>query len=114
MNKVALITGITGQDGAYLAELLLNKGYTVALATLGGGRIGIAAQAVGIAQASLEAAVKYAGERQQFEQARAGAAKIAAMGSSNMKSVRQLDHRLFDLADLVVSCIWIKIPNYLI
>lgn len=29
MNKVALITGITGQDGAYLAELLLEKGYTV-------------------------------------------------------------------------------------
>lgn len=29
MNKVALITGITGQDGAYLAELLLKKGYTV-------------------------------------------------------------------------------------
>ncbi|KTT19286.1 GDP-mannose 4,6-dehydratase [Pseudacidovorax intermedius] len=28
-NKVALITGITGQDGAYLAELLLNKGYIV-------------------------------------------------------------------------------------
>jgi GDPmannose 4,6-dehydratase len=29
MLKVALITGITGQDGAYLAEFLLNKGYTV-------------------------------------------------------------------------------------
>ena len=29
MNKVALITGITGQDGAYLAELLLEKGYVV-------------------------------------------------------------------------------------
>jgi len=29
MAKVALITGITGQDGAYLAELLLNKGYIV-------------------------------------------------------------------------------------
>ena len=29
MTKVALITGITGQDGAYLAELLLAKGYTV-------------------------------------------------------------------------------------
>lgn len=28
-NKVALISGITGQDGAYLAELLLRKGYTV-------------------------------------------------------------------------------------
>lgn len=29
MDKVALITGITGQDGSYLAELLLEKGYTV-------------------------------------------------------------------------------------
>jgi GDPmannose 4,6-dehydratase len=28
-RKVALITGITGQDGALLAELLLQKGYTV-------------------------------------------------------------------------------------
>jgi GDPmannose 4,6-dehydratase len=28
-NKVALITGVTGQDGAYLAELLLGKGYIV-------------------------------------------------------------------------------------
>ena len=29
MSKVALITGVTGQDGAYLAELLLEKGYEV-------------------------------------------------------------------------------------
>lgn len=29
MSKIALITGITGQDGAYLAELLLSKGYEV-------------------------------------------------------------------------------------
>ena len=29
MAKVALITGVTGQDGAYLSELLLNKGYIV-------------------------------------------------------------------------------------
>ena len=28
-NKVALITGVTGQDGAYLSEFLLNKGYEV-------------------------------------------------------------------------------------
>ena len=27
--KVALITGVTGQDGAYLSEFLLNKGYIV-------------------------------------------------------------------------------------
>ena len=45
----------------------LNKGYSVALATLGGGRIGIAAQALGIAQAAVEAAVKYANEREQFD-----------------------------------------------
>ena len=29
MAKVALITGVTGQDGSYLAEFLLNKGYEV-------------------------------------------------------------------------------------
>jgi GDPmannose 4,6-dehydratase len=28
MSKVALITGITGQDGSYLTELLLSEGYT--------------------------------------------------------------------------------------
>ena len=29
MTKVSLITGITGQDGSYLAELLLDKNYEV-------------------------------------------------------------------------------------
>jgi len=29
MSKIALITGVTGQDGSYLSELLLNKGYEV-------------------------------------------------------------------------------------
>ena len=29
MGKTALITGITGQDGSYLAEILLKKGYKV-------------------------------------------------------------------------------------
>ena len=51
-------------------DLLLgevNKGYGIALATLGGGRIGIAAQALGIAQAAVEAATKYANERTQFD-----------------------------------------------
>ena len=28
-GRIALITGVTGQDGAYLSELLLNKGYIV-------------------------------------------------------------------------------------
>jgi GDPmannose 4,6-dehydratase len=29
MSKTALITGITGQDGSYLAELLLDMGYEI-------------------------------------------------------------------------------------
>jgi GDPmannose 4,6-dehydratase len=32
-RKVALVTGITGQDGSYLTELLLEKGYTVSSTT---------------------------------------------------------------------------------
>ncbi|HVP39406.1 MAG TPA: acyl-CoA dehydrogenase [Candidatus Saccharimonadales bacterium] len=48
---------LLGQEG---------QGYKIALDTLAGGRIGIAAQAVGIAQASLEAAQRYANERVQF------------------------------------------------
>jgi alkylation response protein AidB-like acyl-CoA dehydrogenase len=42
------------------------KGFVVAMATLDGGRIGIAAQAVGIAQAALDTARSYALEREQF------------------------------------------------
>jgi len=42
------------------------KGLAVALSNLEGGRIGIGAQAVGIARAALEAAVSYAKERTQF------------------------------------------------
>ena len=44
------------------------KGFAVAMATLDGGRIGIAAQAVGIAQAALDTARDYALEREQFGQ----------------------------------------------
>jgi len=43
-----------------------NRGFAVAMATLDGGRIGIAAQAVGIAQAAYDAARAYALERHQF------------------------------------------------
>ena len=41
-------------------------GFKIALSTLDGGRIGIASQALGIAQASLEASIKYSKERTQF------------------------------------------------
>lgn len=42
-------------------------GFKIAMHTLDGGRIGIAAQSIGIAQASLEAAIKYAEEREAFD-----------------------------------------------
>jgi len=44
----------------------VGKGFTVAMATLDGGRIGIAAQALGIAQAGYDVAREYALERRQF------------------------------------------------
>ncbi|MBI3120742.1 MAG: acyl-CoA dehydrogenase [candidate division NC10 bacterium] len=69
--------GIRGSSCAQLtfencrvpAENLLAKegeGFRIALATLDGGRIGIAAQAVGIARAALEASLDYAKQRVQF------------------------------------------------
>ena len=42
------------------------EGFKIAMATLDGGRIGVAAQAVGLAQGALEAAIKYSKERVQF------------------------------------------------
>ena len=42
------------------------KGFRIAMATLDGGRIGVAAQAVGIAQGAIDEAVKYTRERIQF------------------------------------------------
>jgi butyryl-CoA dehydrogenase len=46
----------------------VGKGLNVALATLDGGRIGIASQALGIAEACLEESVKYSKQRVQFGQ----------------------------------------------
>jgi alkylation response protein AidB-like acyl-CoA dehydrogenase len=51
---------LLGEEGA---------GFKVAMKTLDGGRIGIAAQALGIAQGAFEAALNYAKERKQFNQA---------------------------------------------
>ena len=74
-NKLGIRTSSTTEmvftDCRVPASCLLgieNKGLNVALATLDGGRVGIAAQAVGIAEAALDEAVKYAKERTQFGQ----------------------------------------------
>lgn len=46
----------------------INKGFKVAMVTLDGGRLGIASQALGIARASIDDSIKFAKEREQFEQ----------------------------------------------
>jgi butyryl-CoA dehydrogenase len=64
-------TELVFEDCAIPRENLLgelNKGFKVAMVTLDGGRLGIGAQALGIARASIEDAVKYAKEREQFDQ----------------------------------------------
>jgi butyryl-CoA dehydrogenase len=61
--------GYSFTDVQVPAENLLGvegMGYKIALATLDGGRISVAAQAVGIAQAALDASIAYSGQREQF------------------------------------------------
>jgi alkylation response protein AidB-like acyl-CoA dehydrogenase len=72
-EKLGLNSSITNDitvDGAYVErDRLLHeegRGFRVAMQTLDGGRIGIAAQAVGIAQAAYEVALAYARERRTF------------------------------------------------
>jgi alkylation response protein AidB-like acyl-CoA dehydrogenase len=72
------------------------KGFQVAMATLDGGRIGIAAQAVGIAQAAYDVAREYAKEREQFgrpiAEFQAIQHKLADM-STELDAARLLVHR---------------------
>ncbi|MGE5810653.1 MAG: acyl-CoA dehydrogenase [Ignavibacteria bacterium] len=62
------------------------KGFNFAMNTLNGGRIGISAQAIGIAEASLEAAIKYSKQRKAFGKT-----------ISNLQSIQ------FKLADMAVK-----------
>jgi len=96
--------GIRGSDTCELyfdnchvpIENLIDKegqGFRIALATLDGGRIGIAAQALGIAQAALDKSVQYSKERKQFGKTigsfGALQEKIAKMGT-NVEASRLL------------------------
>jgi alkylation response protein AidB-like acyl-CoA dehydrogenase len=77
------------------------KGFAVAMATLDGGRIGIAAQAVGIARAAFEAARDYALERRQF--------------GKRLADFQAIQHKLADMSMemdaarlLVLRAAWLK------
>ena len=72
-DKLGIVASSTAQlffDDVFVPENCLlgarGQGLKVALSTLDGGRIGIAAQALGIAQCALEASKKFAMEREQF------------------------------------------------
>ena len=81
----------------------LNKGFTIAMATLDGGRIGIAAQALGIAQRALEESTKYATEREAFGEKiaefQAIQWKLADMATET-EAARLLTYRAARLEDL--------------
>lgn len=73
-NVVVPKTQMLGQEG---------KGFAIAMKTLDGGRIGIASQALGIAQGAMDETVKYTKERKQFG-----------------RSIAQFQNTQFQMADL--------------
>lgn len=81
----------------------LHKGFKIAMATLDGGRIGIAAQALGIAQRALEESTKYAKEREAFGQKiaefQAIQWKLADM-ATEIDAARLLTYRAAQMEDL--------------
>jgi alkylation response protein AidB-like acyl-CoA dehydrogenase len=85
----------------------VNQGFKIALTQLDNGRVSIAAQAVGIAQAAMEEAVSYAKQRQQFGKAIAEfqltQAKIAKM-AMDIDAARLLTYRAASMMAKGVKC----------
>lgn len=88
-----------GEEGA---------GYKIALAGLEGGRIGIAAQSVGMARAAFEAALTYANEREAFGKPifehQSVQFKLADM-ATQIEAARQLIHHAASLKDAGLPCL---------
>ena len=94
-------------------------GFKIAMETLNGGRIGIASQALGIAQASLEASVRYSKQRKAFDQPIANlqaiqfklaematdtdAARLLTLEAANRKDSGQPYHKEAAMAKLLAS-----------
>ncbi len=93
------------------ADLMLGRegqGYKIALANLESGRIGIAAQAVGMARAAFEAALAYAKEREAFGTAiinhQAVSFRLADM-ATQIEAARHLVHNAARLKDAGLPCL---------
>lgn len=84
------------------------EGYKIALSNLESGRIGIAAQSVGMARAALEAAVEYANQRKAFGveivQHQAVAFRLADM-ATQIEAARQLIYHAATLKDAGMACL---------
>lgn len=108
-HKMGIRSSITKelvfQDVKVPAANMLGKegeGFKIAMATLDGGRIGVAAQALGIAQAALDHAIKYSKERQQFGKPIASNQAIAFMladMATKVEAARLLTYRAAYLKD---------------
>lgn len=110
------IHGKLGLRGQATAELVLEdvrvpasalmgpegKGFSIAMGALAKGRMSVAAGCVGIAQAALDAAVRYAGEREQFGKPIAGYQLVQELISDisvDVDAARMLTWRVADLVD---------------
>jgi len=99
-------------DGMRLpADMLLGRegdGYKIALSNLEGGRVGVAAQAVGMARAAYEAALDYARERKTFGKAiaehQAVAFRLADM-ATKIEVARQMVFHAAELRDAGLPCL---------
>jgi alkylation response protein AidB-like acyl-CoA dehydrogenase len=114
--EVGKIEDMMGMRGNMVSELLFNnvrvpagnllgrigEGFRISMQTLDIGRIGIAAQALGIGSAAFEAAASYAADRRQFDrpigQFQAVSFKLAEM-KSRLDAARLLIYRAADLKD---------------
>ena len=119
---VARLEDKTGQHSSDTAQIVFEncrvpascrigeegEGYKIALSSLEGGRIGIAAQSVGMARAAFEAALKYAQERESFGTAifnhQAVNFRLADM-ATQIEAARQLVLHAAALRDAGVPCL---------
>ena len=105
------------QDCRIPKENLLGKegnGFKIAMATLDGGRIGIAAQALGIAEGALDRAVAYTKERKQFGRSGALDRTIAYVKERKQfgRSIGQFQNTQFQIADMATKCEAAKLLVY--
>ncbi|MDR1834253.1 MAG: acyl-CoA dehydrogenase family protein [Fusobacteriaceae bacterium] len=96
-------TELVFEDVKVPKENLLGKegeGFKIAMATLDGGRIGIAAQALGIAQGAYEEALEYAKERNQFGYPIAGQQAVSFKLADMATKLRAARYLIYSAAEL--------------